>query len=238
MKYRDFTFIIPAAGKSSRFKYKDSKIFYKYKKKTLIEHILNKIIKFSNKIIIIINKKNQKKLKEICNKYQNFKIKILIQEKQKGMGDAVKIGLTKSKTNSTAVIWADQIFLSTTTINATISKFKFHKPLMCFPVIIKKNPYVYVNFKNNYFSNIIQTREGGKKIKQGYSDCGFFVFNTTKVFEILKELIKHKKILTKRTREIDFLKSFVYLKKHGDIKTIRAKSVKDTIGVNYLKDLK
>ena len=30
---KDFTFIIPAAGKSSRFQHKNSKIFFKYKKK-------------------------------------------------------------------------------------------------------------------------------------------------------------------------------------------------------------
>ena len=107
-----------------------------------------------------------------------------------------------------------------------------------FPNHQKKNPYVCVNFKNNNFYNIVQTRETSKKILNGFSDCGFFVFKTKEIKKKLKELIKQKKIITKKTKEIDFLKSFKYLKKIGDIKTIKANVIKDSIGINYLEDLK
>ena len=40
---KNWTAVIPAAGKSKRFNYKQSKIFYKYKKKFLIEHSVDKI---------------------------------------------------------------------------------------------------------------------------------------------------------------------------------------------------
>ena len=238
MKDKNLTFIIPAAGNSSRFKAKDSKIFFIYKKKTLIEHIINKVKKFTHNIIIISNKKNYKKLRIICKNYTNLKIKIVFQNKPKGMGDAVNIGLSKVKTLTSAVIWADQIFICYETLKKTLSNFKLTKSLLCFPVIKKKNPYVYVNFKNNNFHSIIQTRETGKKIAKGYSDCGFFVFKTNEIKSKLKELIKQKKIITKKTKEIDFLKSFQYLKKTGKIKTVRSKSIKDSIGINYLEDLK
>ena len=36
MNKEDFTFIVPAAGKSTRFKTKKSKIFYKYRNKFLL----------------------------------------------------------------------------------------------------------------------------------------------------------------------------------------------------------
>ena len=54
----NFTFIIPAAGKSKRFYNKKSKIFYRYKKKLLIEHVIEKCIKISREIFIVSNKKN------------------------------------------------------------------------------------------------------------------------------------------------------------------------------------
>ena len=238
MKSKDLTFVIPAAGNSSRFKAKESKIFYVFKKKTMIEHVIDKVKKFTHNIIIVSNKKNFKKLTIICEKYANLKIKIVFQNKPKGMGDAVNIGLSKVKTLTSAVIWADQIFIGHETLKKTLSNFKLTKSLLCFPVIKKKNPYVFINFKNNNFHSIIQTRETGKKILKGFSDCGFFVFKTKEIKKKLKELIKQKKIITKKTKEIDFLKSFKYLKKVGNIKTIRAISIKDSIGINYLEDLK
>ncbi len=55
--------------------------------------------------------------------------------------------------------------------------------------------------------------------------------------EKLKFLIKKKLIITSRTKEIDFLKSFKFLNKFGRIDTVKAQSYKDTIGINFLRDL-
>ena len=64
-----------------------------------------------------------------------------------------------------------------------------------------------------------------------------FVFDTKKISKQLGHLIKNKKIITKKTKEIDFLKSFKFFNQYGNIKTVKALSRKDTVGVNYLKDL-
>ena len=116
MNKKDFTFIIPAAGRSKRFKTKKSKIFYIYKNKTLIQHIIEKCLKFSKNIIIVSNKKNLNELKLNLIKYKNKNIKIVIQKKQKGMGDAISIAMNKVKTKFSSVIWSDQIYLNNETI--------------------------------------------------------------------------------------------------------------------------
>ena len=235
---KDFTFIIPAAGRSKRFKTKKSKIFYIYKKKTLIQHIIEKCLKFSKNIIIVSNKKNLNELKLNLIKYKNKNIKIVIQKKQKGMGDAISIAMNRVKTKFSSVIWSDQIYLNNETIKKTINFFLKKKSILCFPVYKKKLPYVYIiRDKKNKFQDIIQTREMNKNIKMGESDCGFFVFKSKIVKEKLKFLIKKKLILTKKTREIDFLKSFKFLKQTGNIDLINAKNYKDTIGINFLGDL-
>ena len=64
----DLTFIIPAAGKSKRFYDKKSKVFYRYKKKLLIEHVIEKCIKISKEIFIVSNKKNYNYLKLFLKK--------------------------------------------------------------------------------------------------------------------------------------------------------------------------
>ena len=51
---KNFTFIIPAAGRSIRFYNKKSKIFYKYKKKFLIEHVIDKCTKITNPTVMDI----------------------------------------------------------------------------------------------------------------------------------------------------------------------------------------
>ena len=44
-------------------------------------------------------------------------------------------------------------------------------------------------------------------------------------------------IVTKKTKEIDFISSFKYLKKYGDVNIIKAKNVKETVGINSKKNL-
>ena len=235
---KDITFIIPAAGKSSRFKSNKSKIFYDYKNKPLIIHTVDKCLRFSKNIIIVVNKKNIKQLKKILAIYKKVKFIYVFQNQAKGMGHAISLGLKKCKTKYTCVIWSDQIFLTLSTINKTITFFKKNNSLLCFPVIKKKLPYVYIlRDVYNFFKDIIQTREGGRVVKIGESDCGFFVFKTLIVRDLLKDLIKQKKLFTQKTKEIDFLKAFKFFKKIGKLDVVKAESIKDTIGINTIEDL-
>ena len=238
MNKKDFTFIVPAAGESRRFKSKKNKIFYKYKNKALILHVLDKCLKFTKNIIIISNKKNLEEIKFYSKKYKNIKFKILIQKNPKGMGHAINIAMKNVKTKYCSVIWSDQIYLSISTIKKTMNFFVKKKNILCFPVYKKKLPYTYVlRDKNKNFKDIVQTRESKKAKKFGESDCGFFVFQSSIVRKKLKFLIKKGMLYTKKTKEIDFLKSFKFLNKFGPVITIKANNYKDTIGINYLKDL-
>ena len=142
---KNFTFIIPAAGRSIRFYNKKSKIFYKYKKKFLIEHVIDKCTKITKKIIIVSNKKNLNDLKLFLEKKKIKYIKIVLQKNPRGMGHAVNLALKKVKTKFSAVIWADQIYLKNLTILKTIKLFIKKKSLMTFPVFKKKNPYVLIS---------------------------------------------------------------------------------------------
>jgi len=238
MSNKNFTFIIPAAGASKRFESDKSKIFYKYKKKELIRYIVEKCLKFTKNIIIIINKKDFSELKKILFIYNKAKFYFVFQNQPKGMGHAISLGLTNVKTKFSSVIWSDQIFLSNNTIQKTLNFFKKNNSLLCFPVYKKKLPYVYIlRDKKKKFKDVIQTREGGKKVNFGESDCGFFVFKTSNIKDLLRKFIKKRLILTKKTKEIDFLRSFKHFTKFGRVDMVNAYSRKDTIGINYIKDL-
>ena len=77
---KNFTFVLPAAGKSSRFNSKKSKIFFNFKNKIIISHVIDKCLIFSKNIIIVSNKKNLKRLRKNLKNYKDIKFKIYIQK--------------------------------------------------------------------------------------------------------------------------------------------------------------
>lgn len=231
------TAIIPAAGKSKRFKFKNSKIFFKIKNKKMIEIILDKINLFADEILVIIKKKDYSQFEEIKNKkkYKN-KIKVLFQVKTNGMATAIYIGLKETNNHNFFVLWSDQIYLSKKTI---IKGLKIHtkKKILTFPIVWKKNPYTYIVKKNNKFFDILQQREVETKLRNGYCDCGFFIGKTLFFIKKLTSLIEQKKILTKKTREYDFLHSFKYIKDKKKISIYKIKNHKESNGINYRNEI-
>lgn len=230
--------IIPAAGKSLRFKFNKSKVLYKINKKTIIEKVFTKVNKFSNKIIIICNEENIKEIKKILSKYKNDKIVYTIQKKQNGMATAILDGLKFTSSINFFVVWADMIYLNKKTIIKTINNHLKEKNILTFPYHKIKNPYTYIiRDRKGKFKNILQKREVFFSHKTGENDCGFFVCNTKKVKKELSKLVKNKKIITRKTNEFDFLKSFKHLNKLGKISLIKANSKKETKGINFRKDI-
>ncbi len=132
----------------------------------------------------------------------------------------------------------DQIYIENKTIRKTIIYFKKCKSWFTFPVFFKKNPYTQIiRTRSKKFVDILQSKEVDYDFKSGESDCGFFIFKTSKIRKLLKYLIKKKMILSKKSNEVEFLSAFKYIKKLGKITTIKANSEKDTIGINFKKDL-
>ena len=72
----------------------------------------------------------------------------------------------------------------------------------------------------------------------GYTDCGLFCCDTNFIKKRLNKYIKEKKIITKKTKEYDFLLSLNLLAEKNKIKTFKTSNKKDTIGINQIKDLK
>ena len=228
-----FTAIIPAAGKSKRFKFKYSKIFFQIKNKKMID----KINLFANEILVIIKNEDYSQFEKIKNKkkYKN-KIKVLFQKKINGMATAISIGLKKSKNSDFFVLWSDQIYISKKTIQKGL-KIHLKQKILTFPVVWKENPYTLVIKKEKKFFDIIQQREVEKRLQNGFSDCGFFIGRTSFFKKKLLNLIKEKKIFTKKTKEYDFLHSFKYIKNKKKIFLYKIKNKKESNGINYLDEI-
>jgi bifunctional N-acetylglucosamine-1-phosphate-uridyltransferase/glucosamine-1-phosphate-acetyltransferase GlmU-like protein len=230
--------IITAAGKSSRFDTKKSKVLFKINKETIIEKIYKKVRFFSKKTIIVCNNKNIKEIQKILKKYKHDNIVYRIQKNPTGMATAISEGLEQIQSKNFFIIWADMIYLKKNTIKKTINLHVRKKNILTFPYYKIKNPYtLIIEDKNGKFVNILQKREGEFSYKIGKNDCGFFVCNTKKIKKELIKLIKNQKIITKKTKEFDFLKSFKHFVKLGSISFIKASSKHETRGINSKKDI-
>ena len=239
--YAEFTALIPAGGRGSRFDKHINKLLFKIKNKTIFEMMLDKIVLLTDNIVIVTSKTNDIGIKTICNlnKYCKINFKFVLQKEPNGMGFAVKLAVPKIKTNYFFLIWADQLGISSQTMVNTLDNFLLKtKHAIVFPTIKKTNPYTLII--KNKFGNVIdvlQSRETSINKNYGETDCGFFVCNTLIVSNFIKKLVLNKKIITQRTKEYDFLKSFRFIAKNHLISTNKAKNLYESKGVNTKKDL-
>ena len=120
--------ILLAAGESKRLK-KENKLIKIYKKKSLINHVIESLIKSKvNKIIIVIGYESEK-LKKIIAK--NKKIKFIKNSKySKGISSSIKVGLKKisKKDKGFIIVQSDMPFIKSSILNRihnSISKKKY-----------------------------------------------------------------------------------------------------------------
>ena len=129
--------ILLAAGLSKRLK-KENKLIKIYKKKPLINHSLNALIKSKvNKIIIVLGHQSDKLKKVIKKNRKN--IFIINKNYKKGMSSSIKSGLRKisKRDKGFIIVQSDMPFIKTSNINKIYNS------------IIKKKHVVHaLKFKN------------------------------------------------------------------------------------------
>lgn len=240
-RFNNFTALIPAAGHGTRFDKNVNKLLFKVKRKTIFEHILLKVLKFTDKIVVVTSTNNNKEIKKICSKkiYQKINFKFIIQNKPNGMGYAVKLALPKIKSKYFFLIWADQLGISYKTMLNSLNFFLSNKKYaVIFPTIKKIKPYtLVVKNKLGNVTDVIQSRETKITKTYGETDCGFFVCNTVIINTFIKKLILNNKIITQKTKEYDFLKSFKFISKKYLISTSPASNSYESKGINTKRDL-
>ena len=183
-----------AAGQAKRMKGKN-KLLLKYKRKTLINHVLKSLIKSKvNKIIIVLGHEDRK-IKKIALKSKKITF-VVNSQYLKGISTSIKCGLKKiSKKNIGFLIThADMPLVSKTILNTLCSALKSKNKEIFVPVYKKKigNPLA---FKYSMIKSLkeIKGDRGAKKLIRS---------NKLKV-KMLK--IKSKSILIDFDKEKDFI---------------------------------
>ena len=157
--------ILLAAGQSKRMKGKN-KLLLKYKRKTLINHVLRSLIKSKvNKIIIVLGHEDRK-IKKIVLKSKKI-IFVFNSNYAKGISTSIKCGLKKiSKKNIGFLIThADMPLVSKTILNALCSALKNKNEEIFIPVYKKRigNPLAF-KYSMIKFLKRIKGDRGAKKL--------------------------------------------------------------------------
>ena len=157
--------ILLAAGQSKRMKGKN-KLLLKYKRKTLINHVLKSLIKSKvNKIIIVLGHESRE-IKKIVLKSKKI-IFVFNSNYAKGISTSIKCGLKKiSKKNIGFLIThADMPLVSKTILNTLCSALKSKNKEIFVPVYKRKigNPLA---FKYSMIKSLkkIKGDRGAKKL--------------------------------------------------------------------------
>ena len=113
---------------------------------------------------------------------------------------------------------------------------KWSKVLLWFTYIENKNVCLLLILNKNNNIKEIKNKSNSKKVsKNGFNDCGFFIFNKSKIFEFINKNIKNKKLLNFKS-EYDFLNLFKNLNENKSI-SILSRDKKDILGINTKRDL-
>ena len=228
---KNITTVILAAGKSSRFKHKQSKIFQDLCGLSIIEHVFNIARRVSkNKVVFVCNEDNINDLKK---KFQGCKF--VIQKKYNGTAEAVLSAKKYLKNTNVLILFGDVPLISLSSIKRLINDFKKNKNRGSLIAFRTKEPFGYgrLKIKGKYVTKIIEeinTNTEEKNINlcnSGVMLCNSkILFNNFKRIEINK--IKKEKYLPDI---VDILyknnTSFTYVLGHED----------EMHGVNTIEDL-
>ena len=176
--------ILLAAGQSKRMD-GENKLLKKYKKKHLINHILNNLNKSKiSKIIVVLGFQRSKVMKILL---KNKKVKCIYNKKYKsGMASSIKAGLKKISQKNTGflIIHADMPLVSTGIINLFCLGLNKSNKEIFVPINKKKigNP---IGFKRSMIKILkkIKGDKGAKKIiRRNKHKLYFIKINSKSIF--------------------------------------------------------
>ena len=228
---KKITTVILAAGKSTRFKHKKSKIFQDLAGIEIISHIYQVAKKISNKeVVFVCNKEN---IIEIKNKFPYAKC--VLQKNQKGTADAIVCAKKYIKNKNILILFGDVPLLSSTTITKLYNNYVKNGSIGSMIAFKTNNPYGYGRVKvidNKILSVVeeINTTLTEKKIL--LCNSGVMLCNAKLLFSNINKIsdknLKKEKYLPDIFQIFNNLeKSFTYI----------ICPQEETLGINTIDDL-
>lgn len=231
--------LIAAAGKGTRAKLTYPKTLYKINGEEILLKILNITEEFDSNPTIIASPKGKKQIQNFLID-ESRKSNLLIQDKPRGMGDAVlqfeKFPDYKIVKNI-LLIWGDVPFIRKETIQKMVENHFKNNNVFTFVTAETEAAYTRViRNKKNKIIDVIETREESLPIEYGERDIGLFIFKKKEIFEFLKLDLTKK--FSKKTNEHGFLYLIHHLVEKGlKVEALKIAEKQEIISLNKISDL-
>lgn len=178
--------IILTAGKQTRFKSHIPKALYPYKDSTILEHNINELKQYVDKIFVVTSFDNKQYFENL--KFDDM-VEVFSIHSGFGCGDAVYKSLYEIKkiksSDDVVLIWGDSIQ------NRSVIKelIKNYNDRFVIPVVKEESPYVEFVVSNKIVKHVSFSKYKEKINKNSYHDLSIFMFKKIVALNALTELV-------------------------------------------------
>ena len=225
---KNITTVILAAGKSTRFISKKSKLTQELAGLPIVSHVYNTAKKISGKnIIVVCNKENHNELSSLLKN-----CKFVIQKNQKGTADAIEAAKSSIKTQNFIILFGDVPLISDNSLKRLIKNFKNKVGSMIAFKSLKPHGYGRVILEKNKVVKVVEEIHTSKSEKLiELCNSGIMLVNKVIFFKLIQQ-IKFSKIKKERYLTDIFE---IYFKKKIPFSFIQAEE-EEMSGINTLLD--
>ena len=225
---KNITTVILAAGKSTRFISKKSKLTQELAGLPVVSHVYNTAKKISGKnIIVVCNKENHNELSSLLKN-----CKFVIQKNQKGTADAIEAAKSSIKTQNFIILFGDVPLISDNSLKRLIKNFKNKVGSMIAFKSLKPHGYGRVILEKNKVVKVVEEIHTSKSEKLiELCNSGIMLVNKVIFFKLIQQ-IKFSKIKKERYLTDIFE---IYFKKKIPFSFIQAEE-EEMSGINTLLD--
>ena len=225
---KNITTVILAAGKSTRFISKKSKLTQELAGLPIVSHVYNTAKKISGKnIIVVCNKENHNELSSLLKN-----CKFVIQKNQKGTADAIEAAKSSIKTQNFIILFGDVPLISDNSLKRLIKNFKNKVGSMILFKSLKPHGYGRVILEKNKVVKVVEEIHTSKSEKLiELCNSGIMLVNKSIFFKLIQQ-IKFRKIKKERYLTDIFE---IYFKKKIPFTFIQAEE-EEMSGINTLLD--
>ena len=225
---KNITTVILAAGKSTRFISKKSKLTQELAGLPIVSHVYNTAKKISGKnIIVVCNKENHNELSSLLKN-----CKFVIQKNQKGTADAIEAAKSSIKTQNFIILFGDVPLISDNSLKRLIKNFKNKVGSMILFKSLKPHGYGRAILEKNKVVKVVEEIHTSKSEKLiELCNSGIMLVNKVIFFKLIQQ-IKFSKIKKERYLTDIFE---IYFKKKIPFSFIQAEE-EEMSGINTLLD--
>lgn len=235
-----WTVVIPAAGRGSRLGYSKPKILYPIAGRPILDWLIDLLKPNCQNFIFVLSLDGVSQVRPFLEKQLSGRYEVAIQDKPRGMADAVYQGVPKISTPYTLVIWGDQVAIQSRTLQDVMKIQQYDTGAkLSFPIVRRNDPYIhYETDARGRLACVLEKREGALMPAIGESDCGLFAFDTGKLQEIFQLEMDRGIAYSRVTKEWNLLPMFPFFDDADGVRLLRLESLEETIGVNDMDDVK